>query len=98
MVKGVVCHLDSVDNTPVRSKHYGLVVDGQSLIFALNASQEHLEAFQDICRACAAVICCRMSPLQKCKVWILTGDQVETAVNISLSCCIWRLLPFNSNV
>jgi magnesium-transporting ATPase (P-type) len=57
-----------------RLEHYGLVVDGQSLKFALTASQEHLEAFQDICKACAAVICCRMSPLQKCQVGDIFTD------------------------
>ncbi|XP_069676428.1 phospholipid-transporting ATPase IF-like isoform X2 [Periplaneta americana] len=49
-------------------EHYGLVVDGQSLYFALNASDEHSKAFEEICKACTAVICCRMSPLQKCQV------------------------------
>lgn len=49
-------------------EHYVLVVDGQSLHFILTASEEHLEAFQNVCRACTSVICCRMTPLQKCQV------------------------------
>lgn len=49
-------------------EHYVLVVDGQSLYFVLTASEKHLEAFQDVCKASTSVICCRMSPLQKCQV------------------------------
>ncbi|PSN55951.1 hypothetical protein C0J52_02130 [Blattella germanica] len=50
-----------------RMQHYGLIVDGQSLYYALNASENHQEAFSEVCKACTAVICCRMSPLQKCQ-------------------------------
>ncbi|XP_049950032.1 phospholipid-transporting ATPase IF-like isoform X1 [Schistocerca serialis cubense] len=47
-----------------RHKQFGLVVDGVSLRYALR----HPETFREICTACTAVICCRMSPLQKCEV------------------------------
>nr|CAD7203668.1 unnamed protein product [Timema douglasi] len=45
-------------------EQYGLVVDGQSLKFAL----KNQEMFRKVCMACTAVICCRMSPLQKSQV------------------------------
>ncbi|XP_023715383.1 probable phospholipid-transporting ATPase IF isoform X4 [Cryptotermes secundus] len=67
-----------------RLQHYGLVVDGQSLNFALSASQEHLEAFQDICKACTAVICCRMSPLQKCQVVQLVKSFPEKPITAAI--------------
>ncbi|XP_021935483.1 probable phospholipid-transporting ATPase IF isoform X4 [Zootermopsis nevadensis] len=67
-----------------RLEHYGLVVDGQSLYFALNTSDNHLEAFQDICRACTAVICCRMSPLQKCQVVQLVKGFPEKPITAAI--------------
>ncbi|KAK3583663.1 hypothetical protein CHS0354_021404 [Potamilus streckersoni] len=42
-----------------------LVVDGSSLTFALS---EHAAIFRDLCRKCLAVLCCRMTPLQKADV------------------------------
>lgn len=44
---------------------HALVVDGMSLVYAL---QDHAELFKKICEACIAVLCCRMSPLQKAEV------------------------------
>lgn len=47
---------------------HGLVVDGTSLSLAL---REHEKLFMEVCRNCSAVLCCRMAPLQKAKVWLL---------------------------
>ncbi|XP_070539119.1 phospholipid-transporting ATPase IF-like isoform X5 [Ptychodera flava] len=44
---------------------HALCVDGMSLSFALN---HHSELFRMICEACVAVLCCRMTPLQKAEV------------------------------
>ncbi|XP_077987286.1 phospholipid-transporting ATPase IF-like isoform X2 [Glandiceps talaboti] len=44
---------------------HALVVDGMSLTYAIN---DHLELFRRICEACNAVLCCRMTPLQKAEV------------------------------
>ena len=46
-------------------QQYALVIDGMSLAYALGS---HVEALRDICLKCSAVLCCRMSPLQKAKV------------------------------
>nr|CAD7264596.1 unnamed protein product [Timema shepardi] len=53
-------------------EQYGLVVDGQSLKFAL----KNQDMFRKVCMACTAVICCRMSPLQKSQVHTLLWVQV----------------------
>jgi magnesium-transporting ATPase (P-type) len=45
--------------------HFGMVVDGQSLAVAL---KHHRDMFGDIAKRCEAVVCCRMSPIQKAEV------------------------------
>ncbi|XP_076656807.1 phospholipid-transporting ATPase IF [Halictus rubicundus] len=42
--------------------HYGLLVDGQSITVALNSCPSE---FQSIGMTCEAVVCCRLTPLQK---------------------------------
>jgi magnesium-transporting ATPase (P-type) len=44
----------------------GLVIDGGALVVALQPQFEEL--FLQLCRACTAVICCRVSPMQKAQV------------------------------
>ncbi|KAI8466535.1 MAG: hypothetical protein J3K34DRAFT_524465 [Monoraphidium minutum] len=44
----------------------GLVIDGAALALALQPALE-LE-FLELCRGCAAVVCCRVSPMQKAQV------------------------------
>ena len=51
------------DNTQV----YSLVVDGATLT-SIFTYPDNLERFQDLTNNCAAVICCRMSPLQKAEI------------------------------
>ena len=46
-------------------KQYALTIDGMSLAYALG---DHLDKLREICLKCTAVLCCRMSPLQKAKV------------------------------
>ncbi|XP_055524326.1 phospholipid-transporting ATPase IF isoform X2 [Wyeomyia smithii] len=47
------------------NREYALLIDGASLAIAL----EHLkEVFRDVSIKCRAVLCCRLSPLQKCEV------------------------------
>ncbi|XP_051979509.1 probable phospholipid-transporting ATPase IM [Xyrauchen texanus] len=48
------------------SGEYGLVINGQSLAFGLESSME-LEFVRTACM-CKAVICCRVTPLQKAQV------------------------------
>lgn len=45
---------------------FALVINGHSLIHALDAKMELL--FLDVASACKAVICCRVTPLQKALV------------------------------
>lgn len=48
-----------------RDRHFGMVVDGQCLAVAL---KQHRDRFSQIARQCEAVVCCRMSPIQKAEV------------------------------
>ncbi|XP_022245429.1 probable phospholipid-transporting ATPase IF isoform X1 [Limulus polyphemus] len=52
-----------IEREPMSS--YALVVDGHSLAFALH---HHRDIFYEICRQCTAVLCCRMSPIQKAEI------------------------------
>ncbi|KAM3179289.1 hypothetical protein ACTXT7_000863 [Hymenolepis weldensis] len=45
---------------------YGLVVDGQTLNFALNVIQKN--RFLELCGYTEAVLCCRLTPMQKAEV------------------------------
>ncbi|XP_042229397.1 phospholipid-transporting ATPase ID-like isoform X3 [Homarus americanus] len=45
---------------------FALVINGHSLVFALNANYERL--FLEVASHCKAVICCRVTPLQKAMV------------------------------
>ncbi|XP_056151641.1 probable phospholipid-transporting ATPase VD [Lampris incognitus] len=52
-----------------------LVIDGQTLDMAL---QEELQLdFLELCQRCKAVICCRVTPLQKSQVVRLVRDQLK---------------------
>ena len=44
---------------------FAMIIDGMSLAFALT---EHSSILRKLCRKCAAVLCCRMTPLQKAEV------------------------------
>ncbi|KAM7542634.1 hypothetical protein Aperf_G00000004951 [Anoplocephala perfoliata] len=46
--------------------NYGLVIDGQSLTFALKTTQK--DRFLELCRQADAVLCCRLTPIQKAEV------------------------------
>ncbi|KAJ9577646.1 hypothetical protein L9F63_005776, partial [Diploptera punctata] len=65
-------------------QHFGLIVDGQSLHFALNSTDKHRESFSEVCKACTAVICCRMSPLQKCQVVQLVKSFSEKPITAAI--------------
>jgi len=55
----------SVDGLELENKQVALVVDGASLAMII---EEHCNIFREICLRCAAVLCCRMTPIQKSKV------------------------------
>ena len=54
------------DGSPKKDGSYALIVDGETLKYALEPSTKAL-TLELGCR-CKAVICCRVSPLQKAKV------------------------------
>ncbi len=60
-------------------QEYALIIDGQSLKYALESEDMKAQLLDLGCR-CKAVICCRVSPLQKAKVVELVkkGKQVMT--------------------
>lgn len=61
-------HCISIINTN-KDLNRTLVVDGQSLGLILNTENE--SKFSDLSLKCDAVICCRLSPLQKALVSLL---------------------------
>ncbi|EFA84150.1 transmembrane protein [Heterostelium album PN500] len=50
---------------PQLATEYGMVIDGQTLSYALH---DHRDKFLRLGRACKSVICCRVTPLQKALV------------------------------
>ena len=48
-----------------KGNHFGLVVDGQCLAVAL---KYHRDLLGEVAKHCEAVVCCRMSPIQKAEV------------------------------
>ena len=46
-------------------EQFGLVVDGKTLVTVMD---QFSELFLKVCLECEAVLCCRMSPMQKAEV------------------------------
>ncbi|XP_035775367.1 probable phospholipid-transporting ATPase IF isoform X1 [Anopheles albimanus] len=63
----VEAHLEAVaiEMLQHRDEPFALLIDGNSLAVALESVAER---FRDVTLRCSAVLCCRLSPLQKCKV------------------------------
>jgi phospholipid-translocating ATPase len=61
-------HLDVLEKELAHNNHereFAILIDGSSLTIAMSNSPER---FRDIAYKCDAVLCCRLSPLQKSKV------------------------------
>ena len=59
-----------------------LIIDGKSLGFAL---EEDLKlTFLELALLCKAVVCCRVSPIQKALVVKLVKDNVEESVTLAI--------------
>lgn len=60
-------HLEALERELNRNtkEEYALLIDGSSLALALAS---HPERFRDLAYRCHAVLCCRLSPLQKSEV------------------------------
>ena len=63
--KTIARFVASADAGGSESRARILIVDGRSLHLAM---KHHLEVFRRLCSQCAAVVCCRMSPIQKAEV------------------------------
>lgn len=61
----ITCHLHRIENEMGSGHKFALIIDGKSLAFAL---YEHSSLLRKLCKKCAAVLCCRMTPLQKAEV------------------------------
>ena len=61
---------------PNRRNEVSIVVDGKTLIFALDHSLQ--KDFIDLLSSCSSVICCRVSPLQKAEVVELVQQQTKS--------------------
>ncbi|XP_020907982.1 probable phospholipid-transporting ATPase IF isoform X2 [Exaiptasia diaphana] len=71
---------DKVQNKS-SSNIFGLIVDGRSLGHVFNG---HKELFKEVCRECVAVLCCRMSPLQKAQVVQMMKTSREKPVTLAI--------------
>uniref|UniRef100_A0A182MFI1 Phospholipid-transporting ATPase n=1 Tax=Anopheles culicifacies TaxID=139723 RepID=A0A182MFI1_9DIPT len=76
-------HLDTLALEMFRQRDvpFSLLIDGTSLAFAL---ESHGEQFRDVSERCQAVLCCRLSPLQKCKVVQLMKTAQSTPVTAAI--------------
>lgn len=62
----------SQNGIPLRGENYGLIIDGVSLKYAFEPSCRSF--FLELACRCKAVICCRVSPLQKALVVALVRN------------------------
>uniref|UniRef100_A0A182SGQ4 Phospholipid-transporting ATPase n=1 Tax=Anopheles maculatus TaxID=74869 RepID=A0A182SGQ4_9DIPT len=76
-------HLDTLalEMFRQRDKSFSMLIDGASLSIALDA---HPEQFRDVSERCRAVLCCRLSPLQKCEVVQLMKASASAPVTAAI--------------
>ncbi|GFN75741.1 phospholipid-transporting ATPase, partial [Plakobranchus ocellatus] len=60
---------------------YSFVMDGKSLAFALRSCSENL---RELCSLCSAVLCCRLSPIQKAEIVKLVKHSPEQPVTAAI--------------
>ncbi|KAI8924346.1 hypothetical protein BC831DRAFT_466093 [Entophlyctis helioformis] len=65
-LREALCRFWTVSGAPMDGRDYGMIIDGDSLKFALDPTCKQL-LLELGCR-CRAVVCCRVSPLQKAMV------------------------------
>ncbi|KAL5004459.1 hypothetical protein ScPMuIL_017915 [Solemya velum] len=58
-------HTQRIEQSQGRRTQFALIVNGTSLALAL---KDHRTIFCELCMQCVAVLCCRMSPIQKAEV------------------------------
>lgn len=64
---------------------FALIIDGESLGFALNKNLEN--SFLDLAIGCASVICCRSSPKQKALVCMTNPVVGSIVLNKIIDIC-----------
>lgn len=65
-LKEALCMFWDKNGNPTQSSSHALVIDGESLAFALEDPCK--EFLLELACRCQAVVCCRVSPLQKALV------------------------------
>ncbi|KAH9488603.1 putative phospholipid-transporting ATPase IF [Bulinus truncatus] len=60
---------------------YALIIDGQSLVYAL---KEHPDWLCELCSKCVAVLCCRMSPIQKAEIVAMIKNSPSRPVTAAI--------------
>uniref|UniRef100_A0A7N8WXR7 Phospholipid-transporting ATPase n=1 Tax=Mastacembelus armatus TaxID=205130 RepID=A0A7N8WXR7_9TELE len=71
----LTAHCSSLGDSLRKENELALVIDGQTLKYAL--SFELRQAFLDLALSCKAVICCRVSPLQKSEIVDMVKKHVK---------------------
>ncbi|XP_052104565.1 phospholipid-transporting ATPase IF-like isoform X2 [Mytilus californianus] len=74
-------HMISAENNFSQGKHNALIIDGTTLTHAL---YDHGDILRDLCHLCVAVLCCRMSPLQKAEVVKLIKNGKDAPVTAAI--------------
>ncbi|XP_067627473.1 probable phospholipid-transporting ATPase IA isoform X3 [Eurosta solidaginis] len=59
-------HVDELKSTDMKDCNVALVIDGQTLKYALSCDLK--QEFLELCLVCRVVICCRVSPMQKAEI------------------------------
>lgn len=75
-------HIEQALTRLVPNAKAGVVIDGETLIAALEPDTRKL--FLELCQGCRAVICCRVSPLQKAEVVRLVRENVKGAITLAI--------------
>uniref|UniRef100_A0A671RP51 Phospholipid-transporting ATPase n=1 Tax=Sinocyclocheilus anshuiensis TaxID=1608454 RepID=A0A671RP51_9TELE len=71
----LTAHCSSLGDCLRKENELALIIDGQTLKYAL--SFEVRQAFLDLALSCKAVICCRVSPLQKSEIVDMVKKHVK---------------------
>ncbi|MCJ8745805.1 hypothetical protein PDJAM_G00134800 [Pangasius djambal] len=71
----LIAHCSSLGDSLGKENDLALIIDGQTLKYAL--SFEVRQAFLDLALSCKAVICCRVSPLQKSEIVDMVKKHVK---------------------
>ncbi|XP_039955977.1 probable phospholipid-transporting ATPase IA isoform X4 [Bactrocera neohumeralis] len=74
-------HVDELKSTDMKECNVALVIDGQTLKYALSCDLK--QEFLELCLVCRVVICCRVSPMQKAEI-VESVTQSTGAVTLAI--------------